>query len=50
MYSEQDVNNALLMKHEATDHKDCFNYKNQLEFSKREKRYIVGNYMCLLKP
>lgn len=37
VYSEQDVNNALLMEHEATDHKDCFNDKNQVEFSKREK-------------
>lgn len=49
--SEQDVNNALLMKHEATDHKDCFNGKNQVEFSKggkisSEKFYVQG----LLKP
>lgn len=51
VYSEQDVNNALLMKYEATDCKDCFRDENQVEFSKGEKKKcIMGNYMCLLKP
>lgn len=50
VYSEQDVNNALLMKYEATDRKDCFRDENQVEFSKGEKKCIMGNYMCLLKP
>lgn len=49
MYSEQDVNNALLLKYEATDCRDCFRDENQVEFSKGGK-YIMGNYMCLLKP
>lgn len=50
VYSEQDVNNALLMKYEATDRKDCFRDENQVEFSKGGKKCIMGNYMCLLKP
>lgn len=39
MYSEQDVNNALLLKYEATDCRDCFRDENQVEFSKGEKIY-----------
>lgn len=38
------VNNALLMKFEAIDCKDCFHYENQVEFSKGDIYiYIVGN-------
>lgn len=37
VYSEQDVNNSLLMEYEATERKDCFRDENQVEFSKGGK-------------
>lgn len=45
VYSEQDVNNALLMKYEPADRKDCFHGENQVEFSKGEKIYHEQFYV-----
>lgn len=50
VYSEQDVNNALLMKYEATDRKDCFRDENQVEFSKGEKNVSWAIICACLSP
>lgn len=46
MYSEQDVNNALLLKYEATDCRDCFRDENQVS-SLRGKNIYHGQLYVL---